>query len=521
MKILFLNLPYKFKISRASRWPEKTKAGTLYYPYWLAYSAGVCENKGIETKLVDCITREYSIEDTLNEITNYDPDYIMAEITTPTCFHDFETINIIKNENPNVKIIIGGTHATILPEEVLNQCDGIDYIVRQEYDFTIPEIIFTLSNSGNIDDKGNISKINGISYRKISNKKDSNKKISNKEYSNKEISNKEENKEKIVHNPDRVPLDDLDQLPFVSKVYQRFLNINDYAYAFAQKPMIQIVSARGCPNKCNFCSYPSTMGGRLFRTRSTKNLVDEIEYILTEMPEIKEIFIEDDTFTVNNERVIDFCDEILNRDLNPIWSCNTRVDLPFNVMKKMKEAGCRLLVTGYESGSQKVLDETKKGITLQQSLDFAKNTKKLGIKVFGCFMIGLKGDNLDTINETFEFAKKVYPDMCFFQQAVPFPGTEFYNWVKEKGYLITEDYSKWLNDDGYLNCLVNYPYANAEEIEKIRDNLMSKYYFSFTYIFKTFLSNLDLIEFKRVARGGYAYVSFRVKKLVKKSNNNN
>ncbi|WP_225370011.1 hypothetical protein [Methanobrevibacter arboriphilus] len=131
-------------------------------------------------------------------------------------------------------------------------------------------------------------------------------------------------------------------------------------------------------------------------------------------------------------------------------------------------------------------------------------------------MIGLKGDNLDTINETFEFAKKVYPDMCFFQQAVPFPGTEFYEWVKDEGYLITEDYSKWLNDDGYLNCLVNYPYASAEEIEKIRDNLMSKYYFSFTYIFKTFLSNLDWIEFKRVFRGGYAYISFRLKKLVKK-----
>ncbi|WP_225370010.1 B12-binding domain-containing radical SAM protein [Methanobrevibacter arboriphilus] len=124
--------------------------------------------------------------------------------------------------------------------------------------------------------------------------------------------------------------------------------------------MIQIVSARGCPNKCNFCSYPSTMGGRLFRTRSTKDLVDEIEYILTEMPEIKEIFIEDDTFTVNNERIIDFCDEIIDRGLNPIWSCNTRVDLPFNVMEKMKVAGCRLLVTGYESGSQKVLDEIKK-----------------------------------------------------------------------------------------------------------------------------------------------------------------
>jgi radical SAM superfamily enzyme YgiQ (UPF0313 family) len=436
----------------------------------------------------------------LAEISRYNPDYIMAEITTPTCFYDYETINTIKKENPNIKIIIGGTHATILPEQVLKECKDIDYIVRQEYDFTVPEIICTENNSGNNNDKGDIANIKGISYRF---------------YTDKDITDNTAKNNKIIHNQDRLPLENLDELPYVSKVYQKFLNVNDYAYAFAQKPMIQIVSARGCPNKCNFCSYPSTMGGRLFRTRSTKNLVDEFEYILNEMPEIKEIFIEDDTFTVSSERVMEFCDEIMSRNLNPVWSCNTRVDLPFEVMKKMKDAGCRLLVTGFESGSQKVLDEIKKGITLQQSLDFAKNSKELKIKVFGCFMIGLKGDNLDTINETLEFAKKVYPDMCFFQQAVPFPGTEFYDWVKKEGYLITEDYSKWLNEDGYLNCLVNYPYANAREIEKIRDNLMSKYYFSFTYIFKTFLSNLDWTEFKRVVRGGYAYIAFRIKKLFK------
>ena len=129
-------------------------------------------------------------------------------------------------------------------------------------------------------------------------------------------------------------------------------------------------------------------------------------------------------------------------------------------------------------------------------------------------MIGLKGDNLETIQETYEFAKELYPDMCFFQQSVPFPGTEFYAWAKENGYLITEDYSKWLNADGYLNCLVDYPYATHQEIEKLRDSLMSKYYFSFAYIVKTFLANLDWTEFKRVMRGGTQYITFRVKKMI-------
>lgn len=477
MKILFLNLPYKFNISRSSRWPEKTKSGTLYYPYWLCYAAGVCMKKGHKVKVVDCITRKYNIKQTIQVVQKCAPDYIMAEITTSTCTEDYKVLESIKREYPEAKIVIGGTHATALSEQVLKECAAIDIIVRQEYDFLLADLV---------EANGDIENIKGITYRRG---------------------------DKIVKNEDRIWTENLDEIPFVSKVYEKFLNPNDYFYAFARKPMIQIFSSRGCPYRCNFCSYPETMTGRNVRKRSSKNFVDEIEYICKNMPYIQEIFIEDDTFTADKTRVVEICDEIIRRGLKPVWSCNTRADLPYDVMKKMKEAGCRLLVVGYESGNQNVLNETKKGIKLEQSIEFAKNTKKLKLKVFGCFMIGLKGDNHETIEETFRFAKKVYPDMIFFQQAVPFPGTEFYQWVKEEGYLKTEDYGKWLNQDGYLDCLVNYPYANAKEIEKIRDHLMTRYYFSFTYIVKTFLMNLSWVEFKRVMKAGFTYILFRVKKI--------
>ena len=255
MDILFLNLPYEFMISRASRWPEKTKSGTLYYPYWISYCVGVCEEQGFDCKLIDCITKEYSIEDTVEEVKNANPDYIMCELTTPTASFDYKTLNAIKKANPNVKIIVGGTHATILPGQVLEKCEAADFVVRQEYDFTVPKLVKTLN------DGEDISQVKGISYRKDG---------------------------EIVHNED-CELTDLDKLPFVSKVYQKYLDVNDYSYALAQNPMIQIVASRGCPNQCNFCSYPSTMGGRLYRTRSVQDLADEFEYILTEMPEIKEI----------------------------------------------------------------------------------------------------------------------------------------------------------------------------------------------------------------------------------------
>ena len=479
MKILFLNLPYKFNISRASRWPEKTKSGTLYYPYWLCYAAGVCMDQGYEVELVDCITKKLNREDVIDLIKKYAPDYVMGEITTSTYDYDLDTIRAIKRDCPNVKIIIGGTHATVLSEQVLTECPEIDVIVRQEYDFTVGDIV-------RVGDA--LEEVRGITYIRDG---------------------------KIIKNPDRPWLENIDALPFVSKVYEKYLNVNDYFYAFARKPMIQIFSARGCPFHCNFCSYPESMSGRCFRKRSTKNFVDELEYIATHMSYIQEIFIEDDTFTVDRKRVIEICDEIIARGLKLVWSCNTRADLPYEVMEKMKQAGCRLLVVGYESGNQSVLNETRKGIKLEHSLEFAKNAKKLKLKVFGCFMIGLKGDNLETIEETFQFAKKVYPDMCFFQQAVPFPGTDFYSWAKESGYLRTEDYSKWLNPDGYLDCLVDYPYADHKQIEKLRDNLMSRYYFSFTYIFKTFLANLSWVEFKRVMKSGFTYILFRIKKIGK------
>lgn len=479
MKVLFLNLPYQFNISRSSRWPEKTKSGTLYYPYWLCYAAGVCIKRGHDVNVVDCITKKYTVEQTVKLVKTEHPDYIMAELTTSTCTEDYKVLEAIKKAYPRGKILIGGTHATVLSEKVLQECPAIDIVLRQEYDFLLSEVI----EAGN-----EYEHLAGITYRKA---------------------------DKIIKKEDRVWVEDLDEIPFVSKVYKKFLNPNDYFYAFARKPMIQIFSSRGCPYRCNFCSYPETMTGRNLRKRSPKNFVDEIEYICRHMPYIKEIFIEDDTFTADKERVKEICNEIIKRGIKPIWSCNTRADLPFELMKKMKEAGCRLLVVGYESGNQNVLNETRKGIKLEQSLEFAKNTKKLKLKVFGCFMIGLKGDSLQTIEETFQFAKKVYSDMIFFQQAVPFPGTEFYEWVKKNGYLKTENYSKWLNHDGYLDCLVNYPYASSKEIEKLRDHLMTRYYFSFTYIVKTFLMNLSWVELKRVMKAGFTYIWFRIKKLGK------
>ena len=156
MKILFLNLPYEFEISRASRWPEKTKSGTQYYPYWICYAAGVCMDRGYDVDLVDCIARKLTTEQTVELVKQSNADYIMGEITTSTCHHDYQVLTAIKKACPNVKILIGGTHATVLSTKVMEECPAIDVVARQEYDFTLDEIMKNWDN---------LSEVKGITYR--------------------------------------------------------------------------------------------------------------------------------------------------------------------------------------------------------------------------------------------------------------------------------------------------------------------------------------------------------------------
>lgn len=479
MKILFLNLPFRFKISRTSRWPEKTKSGTFYYPYWLSYAAGAAQQKGFEVKMIDAVANGWDNQKTVKEILSFNPEILVGETTTPTINYDLRFFKFCKDNGFKGKIIAVGTHATVFPKEILYECSALDFVAFNEYDDTVPAIARNLNLPENVL---------GIAWRK-------NGKI-------------------IVNNP-RPPIENLDKLPFVSKIYKEFLDFNNYGYSLAQRPMIQILSSRGCPNQCTFCSYPQTMEGRLYRQRSPENFTAELEYIAKELPQIKEIFIEDDTFTINKKGVVKICDLIIEKGLKICWSCNVRADVPFEILEKMKKAGCRLLVVGYESGNQQILNNVKKGITLEQSLEFSENVKTLGLKTFGCFMIGLPGETKKTIRQTFNFAKKTDADMVFFQQAVPFPGTEFYDWTEKNNYLKTKNFSEWLNNQGQLRFLVNYPDLSAKEIEKNRDAMMIKYYFSPRYIWKTLVKNSNFNEMKRIITGALDYFVFLIKKYAR------
>ncbi len=478
MKVLVLNPPFKFRISRDSRWPEFTKTGTLYYPFWLSYCAGVLLENNHEVLLIDAIAKDWGVEKTIREIKGFNPELLVMETVTPTIYNDIKFVEELKKKMPRMKTVLVGTHVSALPEETLKLSKSIDFIVRREYDYTILELANTLEKNKDVKN------IEGISYRKGN---------------------------EIIHNKDREFIQNLDELPFISKVYKKFLNIRDYRYALAQHPMIQIWSSRGCPNRCTFCQIPQTFMSRTFRARSPENFVEELEWIKKNLPEVKEVFIEDDTFTTDKERVEKICYLIIKKKLKITWSANVRADLSYDLMKKMKEAGCRMLIVGYESGNQKILNNIKKGITLEMAEEFTKNAKKTGLKIFGCFMIGLPGDTKKTVNETFEYAKKLNPDMAFFQQAVPFPGTELYNWVKENDYLTVKDWSDWLDDNGQLDCIISYPWLTNKEIRGLRDKFTIQFYLSPKHLWEEFKRNLSLSEQVRLMKARFDYLKYLIK----------
>ena len=453
LKVLTLNPPFFPKYSRESRSPSVTKGGTTYYPMWLAYATGVLMKEGFDVRMVDAAGACKTKEEVTKIVRQMKPDYVVTYTSTGSVMNDAAFIKQVKDEGHDFHSIFVGPHASATPLETLRINDAMDSVARGEFDYIVRDLALELEK-----DRPDLSKVRGLSYKDAL------------------LGGK------IKNNEPMDPIENLDEIPFVSKVYKRFLNIWDYFYSANLYPEVQIVTGRGCPYRCTFCHWPQTMTGRKFRTRSIENVMDEFDYIEKTFPGLGEIFLEDDTFTQDRKRTKEFCDLKNKRGNGLVWSCNARADVDLDTLKAMKTANCRLVCVGIESGVQEVLNNVKKGTTVEGIRKFFKNTKEANVLVHGCFMLGNKGDTKETIKETIKFAKELNPDTSQFFPLMVYPGTEAYEWAKEQGHLKTNDYAQWLNEEGGHNTIIDRPGLTHEELVQMCNDARTEYYFRPNYM---------------------------------------
>ncbi|MCI5159676.1 MAG: radical SAM protein, partial [Candidatus Electrothrix sp. AUS1_2] len=376
-------------------------------------------------------------------------------------------------------IVLVGTHVSALPEESLRLSSSVDAVAQGEYDATVRELADALEAGREPET------VAGLWLHKG------------------------EGDKKIIHTGERAAFVDIDQIPFVSSVYKRFLDPHHYFNPNALFPMVTITTSRGCPHRCFFCVYPQTMMGHRLRNRSVENVVDEVEYIIAHFPEVKAIFFEDDTFPANKQRCIAICEEIIRRDIRISWTANARVDLDRETMRIMKKAGCRCLCVGFESGNQQLLDRMKKGITLEQSRTFMEAARKTGILIHGCFMVGLPGETRETMQETLDLAISLQPDAIQMYPVMVYPGTEAYDWYREKGLITSNDFSRWLTPSGLHNTVIQGENLSADELVGFCDEARKKFYLRPGYILYKLVQMLrHPAEIRRTLKSGRTFAKY-------------
>ncbi len=463
-RTLFLNPPsfQDFDGGAGSRYQATREVVSFWYPTWLCYPAGMIP----ESRVVDAPPENLSVA----QVTPLARDFeVLVIFTSNASFAaDLATVSRLKEENPKLVAGLVGPQVTVLPEESLTAGPQVDFVARREFDYTILEVA-----------QGRpFAEVLGLSYRQNG---------------------------RIRHNPDRPFIEDLDALPFVTEVYHRDLRMENYKIPYLRYPYVSIYTGRGCPHQCVYCLWPQTFTGRRYRVRSVANVVAEVRRTLELFPQAEEIFFDDDTFTADGARARELAQALT--PLQCTWSATGRVNTSYETLKAMKEGGLRLLVVGFESGDPEILQNIKKGATPEMGRRFMRWCKELGIMVHGTFMVGLPGESRSSIEASIRFACELDPDTIQVSLASPYPGTEFYDFCREKGYLV--DHHPVNGATGYQQCVVDYPGLAAEEIFKAVSRFYRRFYFRPQALVRiTRCMIKDPVQRRRFLQTGQEFITF-------------
>jgi len=466
-RVLFLNPPsfHGFDGGAGSRYQARREIRSFWYPTWLAQPAAIVKN----SKLVDAPAHDLGVEHVLDMAGDF--DLTVIHTSTPSIQNDCKVAEELKRHYPDMRIGFVGAHAAVLPEQTLNASQAIDFVARKEFDYTLNDVA----------EGRPLETIRGISYRR---------------------------NEQVVHNPERELIQNMDDLPFVVDVYKRDLHVEKYFIGYLLHPYVSLYTGRGCPAQCTFCLWPQTIGGHRYRTRSPESVYQEMKRAKELFPQVKEFFFDDDTFTAHLPRAREIAKKL--GALGITWSCNSRANVNYETLKILKENGLRLLLVGYESGNQQILDNIKKGVRIEQTREFTRNCHRLGIVIHGTFILGLPGETRESIQQTMRYACELDVFSIQVSLAAAYPGTELYHWAVENGHLRSD---QLVSGSGIQNAVLEYPGLSAREISASLEKFYKRYYFRprpILRIVKTMLKDKEVAQ-RRLREGAefFRFLSLR------------
>lgn len=441
MRIFLSNPPWMSKdrwgIRAGSRWPFTIprKPGDLFppylpFPFYLAYTASLLKKHGFEVEILDAIALGWEKEKFFDFLKRHSFDIVLLETSTPSIFNDLEIAREIKTLYPKVKLVLVGPHAGFFQREILEENEFIDFVIKGEYEFAFLKLVEALSENKDF------STLSSLSYRE---------------------------KERVHVNEGFFIEGDLNKFPWPERESLPIFNYQD-KFCDLPQPSLQILASRGCPYKCIFCLWPKLMyGGFPYRKRAPQDVLDEVEFCCQRW-KFKSIYFDDDVFNLDRNQVVAISEEFIKRKIKIPWACMARADiLDKELLGLMKASGLFAIKYGVESADREVLKASRKSLNLEKTVEVIQITRRLGIKVHLTFSLGLPLENKRSIEKTLSFAFRLRPDSLQFSLVTPFPGTDYFQILKEKGLLNTYDWSKF---DGANTAVFSTEFLKKEELER-------------------------------------------------------
>jgi hopanoid biosynthesis associated radical SAM protein HpnJ len=431
---LFLQPPSfdGFDGGAGSRYQARREVRSFWFPTWLAQPAALVPG----SRLVDAPPARLGLADVLPLARDF--ELVVMHTSTPSFASDARVAQALKAENPRLVIGLVGARVAVDRAGSLARAPAVDFVAGNEFDLALREVAEGRPLSG----------ILGLSWRGPDGA--------------------------VVDNPERPPLEDMDALPFVTPVYARDLRIEDYFIGYLRHPYVSLYTGRGCRSRCTFCLWPQTVGGHRYRTRSVRHVAEEIAWAKDALPQVKEFFFDDDTFTDDLPRA-----EAIAREMSRIgvvWSCNAKANVPRRTLEVLRDHGLRLLLVGYESGDQGILNNVRKGVRLDIARRFTEDCHDLGITIHGTFILGLPGETRETIEETIRFACELDPHTIQVSLAAPYPGTELHRQAVERGWLDAA-HAELVDEHGVQLAPLHYPHLGHPEIHAALERFYRRFYF--------------------------------------------